>query len=86
MIPDGLAAEIKLGSWPELPIFDVLERAGSIDHAEMFNIFNMGIGMVLAVDAARADETLELLKGNGEAGYVLGSIVPDTDGTQISLR
>ena len=86
MIPDGLAAEIKLGSWPVLPIFDVLERAGSIDHAEMFNIFNMGIGMVLAVDAARADETLELLKGNGEAGYVLGSIVPDTDGTQISLR
>ena len=48
MIPDGLAADITLGSWPVLPIFDVLERAGDIDHKEMYNIFNMGIGMVLA--------------------------------------
>ena len=45
MIPDGLAAHINLGSWPVLPIFDVLEKAGEIDHMEMFNIFNMGIGM-----------------------------------------
>ena len=48
MIPDGLAAEIELGTWPVLPIFDVLEKAGNIDHKEMYNIFNMGIGMVLA--------------------------------------
>ena len=55
MIPDGLAAHINLGSWPVLPIFDVLEKAGEIDHMEMFNIFNMGIGMVLAVSpVARA--------------------------------
>ena len=45
MIPDGLAADITLGSWPVLPIFDVLERAGDIDHKEMYNIFNMGIGL-----------------------------------------
>ena len=51
MIPDGLAAHINLGSWPVLPIFDVLEKAGEVDHMEMFNIFNMGIGMVLAVNA-----------------------------------
>ena len=86
MIPDGLAADITLGSWPVLPIFDVLERAGDIDHKEMYNIFNMGIGMVLAVSAERADETLALLKDNGEAGYALGTIVPDTDGTQITLK
>lgn len=45
----------------------------------MFNIFNMGIGMVLAVSADRADETMELLKSNGETGYVLGSIVKKTN-------
>ena len=86
MIPDGLAADITLGSWPVLPIFDVLERADDIDHKEMYNIFNMGIGMVLAVSAERADETLALLKDNGEAGYAIGTIVPDTDGTQITLK
>jgi len=86
MIPDGLAAEIELGTWPVLPIFDVLEKAGNIDHKEMYNIFNMGIGMVLAVSAERADETLALLKDNGEAGYAIGTIVPDTDGTQITLK
>mgnify|MGYP000665699297 FL=1 len=86
MIPDGLAADITLGSWPVLPIFGVLERAGDIDHKEMYNIFNMGIGMVLAVSAERADETLALLKDNGEAGYAIGTIVPDTDGTQITLK
>ena len=72
MIPDGLAAHINLGSWPVLPIFDVLEKAGEVDHMEMFNIFNMGIGMVLAVNAEDADKTMELLKSNDEAGYVLG--------------
>ena len=85
MIPDGLAAHINLGSWPVLPIFDVLEKAGSIDHMEMFNIFNMGIGMVLAVSAEDADKTMELLKSNGEAGYVLGNIVKKT-GEDVELR
>ena len=85
MIPDGLAAHINLGSWPVLPIFDVLEKAGSIDHMEMFNIFNMGIGMVLAVSAEDADKTMELLKSNGEAGYVLGNIVKKT-GEDLELQ
>ena len=86
MIPDGLAAEIELGTWPVLPIFDVLEKAGNIDHKEMYNIFNMGIGMVLAIDPARKDETLKLLTDNNEPAYVLGSITADTTGTQIVLK
>ena len=85
MIPDGLAAHINLGSWPVLPIFDVLEKAGEVDHMEMFNIFNMGIGMVLAVSAEDADKTMELLKSNGEAGYVLGNIVKKT-GEDVELQ
>ncbi|NMN01758.1 phosphoribosylformylglycinamidine cyclo-ligase [Bifidobacterium panos] len=84
MIPDGLAAHIELGSWPVTPIFDVIEQAGAIDHMEMFNIFNMGIGMVLAVDAARADETMQLLAGNGETAYRIGTIVKN-NGNDVEL-
>ena len=86
MIPDGLAAEIELGTWPVLPIFDVLEKAGNIDHKEMYNIFNMGIGMVLAIDPARKDEALKLLADNNEPAYVLGQITTDTTDTQIVLK
>ena len=75
MLPEGLAARIELGSWPVPPIFDVIERAGSVDHMEMFNIFNMGIGMVVAVPADREDEVMNLLANAGEQGYSIGSVV-----------
>ena len=78
MIPDGLATRIELGSWPVLPIFDVIERAGAVDHMEMFNIFNMGVGMVLAVAADRADEAMALLADHGEAAYRIGAVVRKT--------
>lgn len=75
MLPEGLAARIELGSWPVPPIFDVIERADSVDHMEMFNIFNMGIGMVVAVPADREDEVMNLLANAGEQGYRIGSVV-----------
>ncbi|MCI1211236.1 MAG: phosphoribosylformylglycinamidine cyclo-ligase [Bifidobacterium tibiigranuli] len=85
MIPDGLAASITLGSWDIPPIFDVIEHAGDIDHEEMFNVFNMGIGMVLAVDSSRADEALDLLRSVGEDGKVIGAIVKRGD-ADVELR
>ncbi|MGN0109434.1 MAG: phosphoribosylformylglycinamidine cyclo-ligase [Bifidobacterium sp.] len=85
MIPDGLAASINLDSFPVPPIFDVIERAGGVDHMEMFNIFNMGIGMVLAVDSSKAQATLDLLKANGETAYEIGSIVAKT-GNDVELH
>ncbi|MEJ5920793.1 phosphoribosylformylglycinamidine cyclo-ligase [Bifidobacterium thermophilum] len=85
MIPDGLAASINLDSFPVPPIFGVIERAGEVDHMEMFNIFNMGIGMVLAVDASKAQATLDLLKANGETAYEIGSIVAKT-GRDVELH
>ena len=78
MIPNGLATRIELGSWPVLPIFDVIEHAGAVDHMEMFNIFNMGVGMVLAVAADRADEAMALLADHGEAAYRIGAVVRKT--------
>ncbi|MDY4677927.1 phosphoribosylformylglycinamidine cyclo-ligase [Bifidobacterium tsurumiense] len=85
MIPDGLAASINLGSWPILPIFDVIEKAGDIDHEEMFNIFNMGLGMVVAVPQDRADEALSVLQEHGERGYRVGSIVSN-NGSDVELH
>ena len=87
MLPEGLAARIELGSWPVPPIFDVIERAGSVDHMEMFNIFNMGIGMVVAVPADREDEVMNLLANAGEQGYRIGSVVArGSDGVELVSR
>lgn len=85
MLPEGLAARIELGSWPVPPIFDVIERAGSVGHMEMFNIFNMGIGMVVAVPADREDEVMNLLANAGEQGYRIGSVVArGSDGVELA--
>ncbi len=85
MLPEGLAARIELGSWPVPPIFDVIERTGDVDHMEMFNIFNLGIGMVVAVPADREDEVMNLLANAGEQGYRIGSVVArGSDGVELA--
>ncbi len=63
------------GSWEILPVFSILEKYGKIPHREMFNIFNMGIGMVLAIDEADAARTIEILTEAGEKASVIGKIV-----------
>ncbi|WP_250309561.1 phosphoribosylformylglycinamidine cyclo-ligase [Gardnerella sp. Marseille-Q2328] len=75
MYADDLAAKIDTNSWKVPPIFDVIENAGKVAHAEMFNVFNMGIGMVLAVDAQKADDALRILSEHNEAAYVIGSMI-----------
>lgn len=75
MYADGLAAKIDTSSWNVPPIFDVIEKAGNVNHAEMFNVFNMGIGMVLAVDENKAEETLSTLSENNETAYVIGKMI-----------
>ncbi|CCQ21274.1 Phosphoribosylformylglycinamidine cyclo-ligase [Listeria monocytogenes] len=70
MLTNDLAVKVELGSWPVLPIFDVMKKYGQLNEMEMYEIFNMGIGMVLAV--AKAD--VEVLVQNGEAAYVIGEV------------
>ncbi|MBC1522485.1 phosphoribosylformylglycinamidine cyclo-ligase [Listeria aquatica] len=72
MLDADLAAEVELGSWPVLPIFKHMKALGDLDELEMFEIFNMGIGLVLAVPADVQDEVLALL---GESAYRIGSVV-----------
>lgn len=83
ILADGMGIEIKEGSWPILPCFKFLEKYGKVDHREMFNIYNMGIGMVLALDKADADKAIEILKSHGEAAYVIGSI---TDSGIVDIK
>ena len=75
MVPEGVAASIELGSWPVPPIFDVIEKAGDVDHMEMYNIFNMGLGMVVAIRPDRVDEAMNLLEHAGEKAYRVGHVI-----------
>lgn len=74
MLSDDLAVNVELGSWPVLPIFDVLKKYGKLGDLEMYEIFNMGIGMVLAVSEADVEKTISKLRENGEAAYVIGNV------------
>lgn len=73
-LPDGFGAEIQLGSWPILPIFDYLRKKGDLQELEMMNIFNMGIGFVLVASKENAPTILEELKSSGEQGYIIGKV------------
>ena len=82
ILREGQGIEIEEGSWEILPIFRFLEKYGKIAHREMFNIFNMGIGMVLALDASEADKAIEILKSHGEKASVIGRVTA-TEGVVI---
>ena len=82
VLHEGQGIEIKEGSWDILPVFHLLEKYGKIPHREMFNIFNMGIGMVVVVDESQADKAIEILTAAGEKATVIGRIT-DTEGVVI---
>ena len=74
-IPDGLGVVIKESDVKVLPIFDMLQEKGGISRRDMFNTFNMGVGMSVVVPAEQADKALEILRANGEEAYLLGKVV-----------
>ncbi|MCM3240502.1 phosphoribosylformylglycinamidine cyclo-ligase [Heyndrickxia oleronia] len=74
MLPNGLGADIQLGTWPILPIFKTLKKYGEITQEEMFNTFNMGIGFVIAVDSSIANAALDFFNTQGEQAYQIGKI------------
>ena len=73
-IPDGLCARIRKEDVRILPIFDLIAKTGNIPERDMFNTFNMGVGMSVVVDPADVDKALEILKAHGEDAYVMGVI------------
>ena len=82
-IPQGLGARIEKNAVRVLPIFDLIARTGNIPERDMFNTFNMGVGMSVVVAAEDADKALQVLRANGEDAYVIGTIVESEDKVQI---
>ena len=74
-IPDGLCAKIDKSAVKILPIFDLIAKTGNIPERDMFNTYNMGVGMSIVVPAADVDTALEILKAGGEDAYVIGKII-----------
>ena len=79
-IPDGLTARIDKSKVKVLPIFDLIMSEGNIPERDMYNTYNMGVGMSVIVPAAEVDRALEILTANGEDAYVIGEIVKGDDG------
>ena len=74
-IPDGLGAKIDKSAVKVLPIFDVIAKTGNIPERDMYNTYNMGVGMSVVVPASEVESALEILKANGEDAYVIGQII-----------
>ena len=82
-LPKGLAAKIERSAVQVLPIFDVIAKTGNIPERDMFNTFNMGVGMTVVVDKNDADKAIEAINATGEEAYVLGELVESDMGVII---
>ena len=82
-IPDGLGAEIIKPDIKILPIFDLLAKTGNIPERDMFNTYNMGVGMSVVVSQSDAGKALDILKANGEDAYVIGRIIKSDEKVRI---
>lgn len=83
VLPNGLSAKIERNAVQVLPIFDLIKRTGDIPERDMFNTFNMGVGMMVSVDKNDADKAVEVLKAAGEDAYILGELVESEEGVII---
>jgi len=78
-IPDGFGAKIDKSALRILPIFDLIAKTGNIPERDMFNTFNMGVGMSIVVAKEDAEKAIEVLKANGEDAYIIGEIIKSED-------
>ena len=82
-LPSGITASVDRAAIDVLPIFDLIAKTGKIPERDMFNTFNMGVGMIVVVDKLDADKVLETLKAAGEDAYILGELVNGDEGVII---
>ena len=83
MLPEGTKARIELGSFPRLPIFDLIQKKGNIADEMMYNTYNCGLGMVIAADPADADRIVAVLEQAGEKAYKVGEVVSGEKGVDL---
>ena len=75
MLPNGVSAKVNKDSYPVLPIFELLQKTGGIEEKMMYNTYNMGLGMVLALDPKDVDAAIRAIEEAGEKAYVVGEII-----------
>jgi len=83
VLPEGLEAVLERNSWPREPVFDWLQRHGRVADAEMYRVFNCGIGMTVHVSKLDVDRAIAVLAAAGQKAFVIGEIRPGSDGVVI---
>jgi phosphoribosylformylglycinamidine cyclo-ligase len=83
IIPEGLRVKINKGTWPVLPIFKLLQTMGDIKERDIYNTFNMGIGMVMVVDREISSDVVKYLKQHSEDAYIIGEVINGEAGVDI---
>lgn len=84
ILPDACDCVIRRGTWPVLPVFDMIQRGGGIEEREMYQVFNMGIGMVAVVAADQVNTTLKLIAKAGHSAWITGEISKGTGITRLA--
>ena len=82
-LPQGISARIQRKDVQVLPIFDLIAKAGDVPERDMFNTYNMGVGMTVVVDSADVDKAIASLRASGEEAYVLGELIESDEGVLI---
>ena len=83
MMKEGLTARIQKASFPVPPIFELIQRSGDIPERDMYNTFNMGIGLVIAIPKEQVGHALDILAKAGERAYVIGSVIRSNEGVVL---
>ncbi|MCM1263598.1 MAG: phosphoribosylformylglycinamidine cyclo-ligase [Butyrivibrio sp.] len=83
MLPEGVNVQVKKDSYPIPPIFKLLQKTGGLEEQMMYNTYNMGLGMVLAIDSADMDKAMDAVRMAGETPYAVGSIIAGEKGVTI---
>lgn len=83
MLPEGLSAQINLGTWDVLPIFGYMQKLAQLSERDMFNTFNMGIGLALAVPENEADAVIAHFEECGERAYPIGRVIAGSEGVRL---
>lgn len=83
MLPDGVNAHVRKDSYPVPPVFELVEKKGQLEEKLMYNTYNMGLGMVLALDPADADKTIAAIEAAGEKAYLVGEVKTGEKGVTL---
>lgn len=75
MLPEGLAAEVTIGSWEVLPVFEMLKEKGELTDKDLYSVFNMGVGFVVALPEADAEKAIEIAAAHGEKAFKIGRVI-----------